>query len=51
MKMLEQDQVFPIFSRIGLCVGLKKFFSQANGVAGIGALNLFCLFIIIIIFK
>jgi hypothetical protein len=38
-----------MFSRIGLCVDLKNFFSQANGVAGIGALNLFFFIIIIIL--
>ncbi len=47
--MLERHQVFPMFSRIGLCVDLKNFFSQANGVAGIGALNLFFFIIIIIL--
>jgi hypothetical protein len=24
--MLERDQLLPVFSRIGLCIGLKSFF-------------------------
>jgi hypothetical protein len=30
-----------MFNRIGLCIGLKIFFAQANWIPGLGGLNLF----------
>ncbi len=38
--MIEREPLFPMFSRIGLCVSLKLLlFFQANGTAGFGGLN------------
>ncbi len=39
--MLEKDNIFSMFSRIGLCLGLKIFHKKANWVAAFGVLNLF----------
>ncbi len=39
MEMLEWDHFFQCFIRIGLCVGLKILFFQANEVVGFSGLS------------
>jgi hypothetical protein len=44
--MVEKDQFFSMFYRLGLCVHLKfllLFFFKANRIVGFGGLNLFSL--------
>jgi hypothetical protein len=43
MAMVETSKrlLLSMFSMIGLCVGLKIYFFQANWIAGFAGLNLF----------